>query len=431
MAARTDSYWPNSPWPGEDGGPLRQQAPAPGGAALDITGSPAERVHTVSRPAFAATMCVTRQHGEVFVQGHTMGGDTTSWVERIHPESLETLRRTDDLPGGPFWPGGLAAHANGSLYATYGRWCHRLDPHSLKVMSARELPRDRPYNSLVITSSGHLVMKDIGGARGGGLELPGGAHGSELVVLDPENLDILATHELPEGSIARLSADGDTVDAVGVTRVRRRRWDLRNATHTPDDTWSPLYRQHEGQTFGWDIVLADGSGWFLDNGEGSAQFGGCFRGKTASSAPLHLVRVSLDDDTTTLTEVCGEPGGLIVNPPSIDTTRKIVVGYDSGHGVMTAWRYRETSTVLEHLWTREQNHAGHMLSYPETGELVTYDYDQGRALDQVVVLDMATGEEKARVDTPSPIQSVVFPCAGWGRDVYTMTMTTLSRLWVE
>ena len=55
----------------------------------------------------------------------------------------------------------------------------------------------------------------------------------------------------------------------------------------------------EGQTFGWDIVLAGGSGWFLDNGEGSEEFGGSFRGKGRSGAPLHLVRVRLPDERTT------------------------------------------------------------------------------------------------------------------------------------
>jgi hypothetical protein len=45
-----------------------------------------------------------------------------------------------------------------------------------------------------------------------------------------------------------------------------------------------------------------------------------------------------------------------------------------------------------------------------------------------VVLDIETGDELARVDTTSPVQCVLFPCAGWSDDVYVSTFTTLTRL---
>jgi hypothetical protein len=44
------------------------------------------------------------------------------------------------------------------------------------------------------------------------------------------------------------------------------------------------------------------------------------------------------------------------------------------------------------------------------------------------VLDVETGDERARVDTASPIQSVVFPCPGWDRDAYLVSLTTLTRI---
>ena len=59
------------------------------------------------------------------------------------------------------------------------------------------------------------------------------------------------------------------------------------------------------------------------------------------------------------------------------------------------------------------------------------DYDVERGMDQCVVLDAYTGKERARVDTGSPIQSVVFPCPGWERDLYVLTFTTLSRVAAE
>jgi hypothetical protein len=430
MTDELAGYWP-SPWPAEDGGPRRRQAPRPGHpdvpAGFDLSRG---RLTATSRDLFASTMTVLRDPGEVFVLAHTVGPGCVSWVERIHPESLETQARSVDLAGGPFWPGGMVTHADGSLYVTFGRFCHRLDPGDLRVAARRELPRDRPYNSLVVQASGHLVMKDIAG--GVGLHrLADGVVGSELVVLAPGTLEELARLELPEGSVARLSAIGQDVYVVGEERVHRVGFDPDRATLILDPDWSPRYRTIEGQTFGWDIVLADGSGWLLDNGEGSEEFGGSFRGKGRSAAPLHLVRLGLDGAASVeLAEVCGEVGGVVANPPAVDPDRHIVVGYDSGHGQMAAWRYQPDRPGLARLWSRAQDHAGHMLRLGPSGQLLTYDYDQTRGLDQAVVLDIETGHELARTDTTSPVQCVLFPCAGWHRDAYLSTFTTLTRLHV-
>jgi hypothetical protein len=401
-------YWASA-WPGEDGGRLRRQAPATG-AGLAV--GAADQLAATDRDVFGTTMLVQRDAGELFAQGASMG-DGTAWVERIDPVSLSTLSRSPDLPAGPWWPGGVAVHQNGSLYVTQGRWCHRLDT-DCSVVAARELPRNRPYNSLLILPDGHLVMKDF---------IVDGAEGSELVVLEPEGLEIVARLVLPEGSIARLSALDHRIVVVGDHSLFVVAWDGRRLTL--DDRRAP-YRAIDGQTFGWDAVLDLGAAWFLDNGAGSELFGGCFRGKTASSAPLHLVRVDLDSRTTELFEICGEPGGIVANPPVVDGDRRIVVGYDSGHGVMRAWRV--TDEGLDDLWRRQQNHAGHMIRWADTGELLTFDFDVDRGFEQVVIVDIETGEERARVATASPVQSVLFPCPGWQRDAYVVTFTTITRV---
>ena len=420
-------YW-SGPWPAEDGGPTRQQAPVGAGRADGLDLRAGRSLQATSRSLFAPTMVVLRDPGEVFLLCHTIGPASVSWVERIHPETLETLERSADLPGGPFWPGGLAAHADGSLYVTYGRWCHRLDPGDLSILAAHELPRDRPYNSFVVLPSGHLVMKDIGGGIGTN-RLPEGYVGSELVALAPGTLDEVARLELPEGSIARLSASGHDVIVVGETRCFRVRFDPSAGTLALDAGWQPTYRLVEGQTYGWDVVLASGSGWFLDNGEGSEEFAGSYRGRGRSTAPLHVVRVGLDAAARVeLTEVCGEPGGVIANPPCVDPERRIVVGFDSGHGVLAAWRFEDHRPGLEPLWRRDQHHAGHLLRFPASGQLVTGDFDHDRMLDQVVVLDIETGAELARVDTASPVQSVVFPAVGWSGDAYVLTMAGVTRI---
>src|SRR6185503_17617073 len=87
-------YWP-SPWPGEDGGPSRRQAPhRVSGLGL----RDGERLEVASRSdVFMATMTVLRDPGEVYLLRHTMGSDTVSSVERIDPVSLETVERSPDL----------------------------------------------------------------------------------------------------------------------------------------------------------------------------------------------------------------------------------------------------------------------------------------------------------------------------------------------
>ena len=188
-------------------------------------------------------------------------------------------------------------------------------------------------------------------------------------------------------------------------------------------TWS--------QTYGWDAVIAGGSAWFLDNGFGSEGYAGTFRGRGVSVPPLHLVRVDLDTRAVSLTEICGAPMGIVANPPAVDADRGIAVGYDSGNGVLAAFDIRpDGDAPLPLRWTREQNHGCHPILYPDTGELVTADHDDARMMDQLVILDIETGHEKARVDTGSPFQSVVFLAPGFGRDVYYCSMPTISRITV-
>jgi hypothetical protein len=419
MPDQLAGYWP-SPWPGEDGGPRRsQQSPTASGLAL-VAGE----VSVQSRAAIGATMVVLREPGEVFLMGHEFGPDATSWVERVDPITLETLARSQALPGGPTWPGGIAAHANGSLYVAFGNHAHRLAA-DLTVIATRALPRRVPYNSFVVLPDGHLVTKDFGGVLPGQDPTTYAAQPAELLVLDPDTLEIGARCAVPEPSIARLSADGNTVDVVGSSTLFRASWD--GAALMLDDAFAGRYRTLPGQTYGWDAVLALGAAWFLDNGEGSERYAGTFRGQGISEAPLHLVRVDLETRAVDLTEICGLPNGLVANPPAVDEARRIVVGYDSSNGIVAAFDIAADGTTSRR-WRREQNHACHMLLYPDTGELVTNDHDPARMADAIVVLDIESGEERLRVDAGSAVQSVLFPAAGFERDFYYCSFATLTRV---
>jgi hypothetical protein len=406
-------------WSTEDGGPRRLQWVD--GARLAIAAG--ETLQVTSRSMMVVTMVVIASPDDVFVLCHTGGDGAVSWVERVHPETLETLATSEHLAGGPAWPGGIAVHPNGDIYVVFGNHAHRLD-RGLQVVATRELPRVRPYNSFVALPDGHLVTKDFGGSRPGN-EMEEPFAPTQLVVLEPTGLNIVATLDLPEASIARLSANENDVYVVGTSSLWRVRWDG-ESLHS--DGWRAEYRQLPGQTYGWDVVIADTDAWFLDNGESTHKFAGTLRGVGTATAPLHLVRVDLASGRVSLTEICGLAGGVVANPPLVDEQRQMVVGFDSGNGVLAGFSYDEKR--VHKVWSVEQNHGSHMLLYPESGEFVSAHYDQERGVEQVVVRDISTGREIARADTGSPIQSVVFPACGTRRDFYWCSMLSLNRVTV-
>lgn len=397
-------------WAFEDGGPRRTQL-VPGG--LHVT--PASTLTVTDRVAPAITMPVASPDGDLYLLRHTAGDGAVAIVERIDPVTLEPLATSAELPAGPVWPGGIGVGANGLVHVVFGNHAHALD-RDLQVVASRTLPRLRPYNSFVVLPDGHLVTKDFGGSRPGLKVEAADREPCELLVLAPDDLAIVARLELPEASIARLSADGDDVYVVGDTSLIRVRWDGADLVH--DEAFLAPYRTMDGQGFGWDAVIAAGSAWFLDDGDGSEGYDGTLRGKGLATAPLHLVRVDLASGEVALAEICGLPGGLVANPPVVDVERGVVVGYDSGNGVLVGFDLR----TLEERWRREQDHASHVLLYEETGELVTGDHTD------VVVLDVATGVELARAETGLGVQSVVFPCPGFDRDLYVCSFLAIARI---
>ena len=433
------------PWPAEDGGPCRTQEPA-GLPGLGIGAGECLAV-TAVRDALATTMVILRAPGEVFVLRHTLGrrpfeNPTIAWVERVDPLTLAPLARSPDLAAGPFWPGGMAAHANGSLHVVAGNHCHRLSPE-LELLATVELPGPRPYNSFVVLADGTLVMKDFDRA----LNKP-----ARLVLLDPDTLerrceDVL----LGQPVIARLSADGEDVYVVGARDAFRLCWDGARLERDPD--WGATYLR-PGNSYGWDPVIAGGQLWFLDNG--AHDYVSTMQGAGIAPGPVHLIRMSLSDPCDVeLAEVCGAPRGAVTDPPLYDARRRVAIAYDSANGVVQAFRFGDR---LEPLWRRRLGHAAHMVLFPDTGELVLHDFHgpafartrAGRALgrrataimrraalrrlatrgsrDEVVVVDVETGAERGRAAVPSLMQSVVFPAPGFDRDIYWCTMTTLARV---
>ena len=126
-------YWPR-PWTCEDGGPRRHGCPA-GLPGLGL--APGERLAVRAwRDAFATDALVLREPGQLYALRHDVpiggaqAGPVGAWVERLDPLTLAVTAASPRLPGGPFWPGGIAAHRDGDLHMVFGAWAHRLSPTS-------------------------------------------------------------------------------------------------------------------------------------------------------------------------------------------------------------------------------------------------------------------------------------------------------------
>ena len=446
------AYWPR-PWTGEDGGPLRRCC-ADGITGLGIR--PGERLEVAAvADAFATDLLVRREPGELYALRHDiprrgpLAKPVEGWVERLDPLTLEVTASTPRLPAGVWWPGGIAAHANGDVHMVLGRWAHRLSA-DLDVLASHRLPVERPHNSFVVLDGGELVTKDC--------DAPAGLEPSTFSVLDPETLMPVAPPlRLPEPSIARLSSDGEGVIAVGTTRVFRLVLDRAAGRLEIDGTWQPSYGPAPGRSYGWDPVITDHHVLWMDNGRNHTDRTMLRSGE--SPDPVRLWWARRDDGSAVWsTEISGLPYGTESNPPAWDATSGVVVAYDAGNAVLRAWRLE--SDEMTPLWRRDGfAHAGHLILYPDTRELVAQDWRDSdlmlrpavrrvmrpalqaiaptaaarraavrMASDQIVVLDLDTGADKARVDVPSPGQAFLFPAPGFDRDVYYQSLATIARV---
>jgi len=446
------AYWPE-PWTAEDGGPRRW------GCALGQPGlgiQPGERLEVAAaRDAFATDVLARRGPGELYALRHDIpaSGPQTApvegWVERLDPDTLAVVAQTPRLPAGPWWPGGMAAHVRGDLHMVLGHWAHRLSP-GLEVLASHRLPVERPHNSFVVLDGGELVTKDC--------DAPFGREPSTVSVLDPKTLlPVAPPLRLSEPCIARLSSDGESVIAVGTTVVFRLVLDRDAARLAVDRAWQPRYGPAPGRSFGWDPVVTDDHVFWMDNGRNHVDR--TMLGSGEAPDPVRLWWARRDDgEAVRSVEISGLPYGTESNPPAWDPERGIVVAYDAGNAVLRAWRM--TDDDLEPLWRRDGfAHGGHLIVYPDTRELVAQDFTDNPALrrplvrrtlrrplallsrsaaarhaslrtghDQLVVLDLDSGADKARVDVPSPSQGFLFPAPGFGRDVYYQSLTTIARV---
>lgn len=430
-------YWPGSPFAVECGGNRRQKSPRTPG--LDI--QPGETLGAVSRDTGRwNVMFIWRNPDELYLLsgGQPAAPDAHGLVEQVDPLTLEPLGSSGPLKcGGHVWCGAMVAHADGNLYVVNGNHMHCLSA-SLDIVAQRELPDDRPYNGILVMPDGRLVTKE--------LRLEGRV--SRFTVLEPGTLEIIQTLEMPEPSMGRIASDlteaGDEfIYAPGRENLFRYRYAA--GVLTRDKTWTVPYRvDGDGSGLAWDTTLGDGRVWFHDNGDipgvraihaahpsGSEGFGGGGGGMGAGVAftPVRLRSVAMAGGAAIGEEVTGRGDGFVIAPPVYVPGAHIAIGFDSGNGGLSA--YSSNDGALLPLWQSDIRSFWQPLVYRDTGELIVDDFQDGAADDNLVVLDLKTGAEKARVATGSPVPNGMFPCPGSGRDLYYVSNPVVARVFVE
>ncbi|MGH1492767.1 MAG: hypothetical protein ACRBK7_25800 [Acidimicrobiales bacterium] len=423
-------YWPSA-WPVECGDNHRPKAIAAGGLNLQ----PTDRlVATTRQTGRWPVMFVQRDPGELYLHGTTSVNDASpaGWIERVDPVSLQPLTGSGDLPsGGHEWCGSMAVHRNGDLYTVNGSYLHRLDPQCW-VVAETALPVDHAHNGLLILDDGSIVTKDI--------QL--GDVASTLTVCD-EDLQVLASIRLPEASMGRIAAMGEVIYVPGTTGIYRYRW---NGSDLKQDlTWAPSYRTAGQRGLAGDVAIDGGRVWLMDNGNiptierrfsqtPTLRAEASYTEDAASRTPgwiepIRAIGISVEDPTDVIELLPTEhPAGWVIAPPLV--SGNIAVAWDTGNMGIAAFDISNGRTG-EMLWFQPFRASMQPLLYRETNELVINDFrmlDDNETSDDLVVLDVRTGQMKARVPTGATMLNGMFPCPGWDRDLYYCSTGTVARV---
>ena len=417
----TPGYYKNSNYPVEYGGVRRQKhARSPG---LNI--QPNESLAITSRQFPAGRWVIaTLDVGErLFVFGCSVPGQpdiSFGWIEEIDPHTLETINTSPELAtGGHNWCGGASVLEDGTIITGFGRFIHKLNL-DLELIAELELPVDQGHNGVLRFSDGMMVTRSMEHDP---------SRNSVFTLFDPSNLECLQTFEFVGSSIGRFCIDPgsewDNLYATTTSHIHRLIYKDRQLSLDPG--WSACYDlPGEDQGFAWCNTVGSDSVWFMDMGD-LPPVESIMRAYPVGSkpvafsplnqAPVRVHRVSIDDSNSTdAFTPFGLPAGGQGASPLYIQDKNILMAFDTLNRKTGAWRFNGAGDFME-LWVRDIGNSNQPLYYPDTGEVILDDVLEDHTVDAVVV-DIETGEEKARVATGTLFAAGMMACPGFERDFY-------------
>ena len=330
------------------------------------------------------------------IQNFVANSSVDPYIAKIDTKTMTAQTLT--LPKGdtPNYFGGIVAHQNGKVYAVATATLYQIDPDDFTVLRSLPLPLDRTtprltiYNSLQISSrNGDLLLKTL-------TQAPTGL----LMSVDTDRFAIRNMIEANLGS-ARLTAamQGSTEYAYVAGPTQTLRFAVTDQGFEPDSAWSKTYRSDDdGTTPGVAMLNMGTANSVVFPNNNTVLFG--------VTAPLQLFSQSTTNDTAHPQSVnatgTSAPGGsftLIAANPVADG---IVIAPDSVNGRLAAWRVGEGGS-FENVWVNDTLHVsvGPAIVL-DTNRLYVDDRScpdatQTQCTVYLVVLDLSTGEELARV----------------------------------
>jgi hypothetical protein len=387
-------------------------------------------------------MAIHRGKGEIYLGG-TMpafaGPPPFGWLQKLDPVSLKVLAESPELPCGEHvWCGAIAAHGNGNIIMVNGNYIHSLS-RGCEIIREARLPVDQAHNGLLVLSDGTIVTKDLR------LENQGR---STITRVDPENLELVhKPFVLPVGSMGRIASDktseGEFIYVPGIEKV----WRIKVADKKLelDKSWSSSYREIYGdQGLAWDGCISDGYLWLMDNGDIDslrAIYGVHPNGRftkpdkvafsrlswqrpTPWKGSQRLLRFSLSDGSVETISPFVSSGGGIIAPPVNVPEHNICLAWDSINGGLVG--ISTENKELKLAWTLDVRPSMQPVVFPDSGELVINNYEKGD--DQLIVVDIVTGELLSQVSLGSPVANGMFLSPGFDRDIYYCSTLTIARV---
>lgn len=312
------------------------------------------------------------------------------------------------------YTGGLVMHANGYVYAVAQSVLYKIDASSMAIVAHRPLPLVGSgaeqyftvYNGMQVIGSGDLVLK--------GFDLISNAVEGWLILADPRDLT-LRTVQPARVSSPRLTIDqhpgGDAMlyllDAELSTRYL-----ISGGRFVPDPAWKASYRI-PGSTQASSPVLFGDHIAFSDNTSPVAETEIRLFSQPVSHSPGRLPPQRAFGDHT--------PGinfFMIGGDPFL--TRLAIV-FDPINGYVAAHQLTESGR-FEPRWERRYKASASPALVPDRGHLYIDDYRDGR--DHLIVLELATGRELARVALPATEPTVGCIFVGMNADVYLLSTET-------
>jgi hypothetical protein len=297
------------------------------------------------------------------------------------------------------YTGGLLVHANGYLYAVVQGVLHKINRSTFEIVASTSLPlaptesgRPNPmttYNGIVATADGDLILKGWA-SSGGGSDAPG-----TLLRVDPEDLSIEAHVESTAIASARMAIvdDGGTEYLYFPGKTQSVRFKVAPATFVLDDRWTTTYLDPaSGDTMASSDVYMGAGVMFASNTSPQATTAMRVFAQGASlGAPLNdTTAFSGTDVGWNFFMMVGDPyrSGIVAVQ---DQATGRVAGYQACGGGTSAAKLWENDDITSSAGMAVNDRAGHL--YTDDRDCTS----QRRCRLSLVVLDLRTGEELARV----------------------------------